>query len=49
MLNMADEQIYCSSNKLDNVDSKLLKDIQTDSYDEFDYINNKMKVKVLKK
>ena len=49
MLNMADEQIYCSSNKLDNVDSKLLKDIQTDSYDEFDYINNKMKVKILKK
>lgn len=42
MLNMADEQIYLSSNKLDKVDPRFLKD-------EKDLENDRMKVKILRK
>ena len=47
MLNMADEQIYYSSNKLDSIDSSFLKDIDEDNKK---YSTNKsMLVKSLKK
>ena len=42
MLNMADEQIYSSANKLDLIDDSLLKELQT--YDD----TSKMKIKSLK-
>ena len=42
MLNIADEQIYSSTNKLDLIDDSLLKELQT--YDE----TSKMKIKSLK-
>ena len=48
MLNMFDEQIYASSNKLDQIDSSLLKDINEDTYDD-KITNETMKVRALKK
>ncbi len=47
MLNMADEQIYSSSNKLDSIDSSYLKENMETEYNA--NTNKKMKVKSLKK
>ena len=47
MLNMADEQIYSSSNKLDSIDSSYLKENMETEYNAD--TNKKMKVKSLKK
>ena len=50
MLNMADEQIYSSSNKLDRVDDSFLKDIHEDETNSYDMATTeRMKVRSLRK
>ena len=50
MLNMADEQIYSSGNKLDRIDDSFLKDIHEDSANSHDeMVSGKMRVRSLKK
>ena len=50
MLNMADEQIYSSGNKLDRIDDSFLKDIHEDEANDYG-INGteRMKVRSLRK
>lgn len=50
MLNMADEQIYWSSNKLDMIDPSFLRKLQADAEEEGISVKNSgMKVKILRK
>ena len=50
MLNMADEQIYFSSEELDKIDPKFLKKAQEDTpLEHKEDMNKKMKLKILKK